>query len=93
MVLLHKSLADIRPNGPKRAEPNQHPALPPPARMKFTLNPFKLLTMLAGPQLAGKMGALCVLLICIVLGVIMLPQILGNVASAKLDSELDITDD
>ena len=78
MVLLHKSLADIRPNGPKRSEPNQHPYLPPPARMKFTLNPCVAVYSLLGPKLCRQLGCVLCIVLAVLLAYYMIPVILGD---------------
>lgn len=55
------------------------PYLPPPVgRIAFSLNPFKMLSQLVGPEFLAKLyGILCVLLCCALL-IAMLPMIVSN---------------
>jgi hypothetical protein len=53
---MHCSLASERPCGKGRDEPNQHPKLAEPARIKFNpLRPCSMLYMLVGPSLFAKL--------------------------------------
>ena len=61
--------ADLHPVGKGRDEPNMNPFLPPPVgRLKFTLNPLKMLNQLTGPKFRKK----CYFIICMVCLVIYL---------------------
>ena len=51
--LLPKALAEERPVGKGRDEPNQFPALEEPEREKFSLNPFTTLATLVGEMKGG----------------------------------------
>ena len=54
--------ADLHPVGKGRDEPNMNPYLPPPVgRVKFSLNPFKMLNQLTGPKFRKK----CYCIVCI----------------------------
>jgi len=54
--------SDLHPVGKGREEPNMNPYLPPPVgRIKFTLNPFKMLNQLTGPKFRKK----CYKLVCL----------------------------
>ena len=56
--------AEAVPVGAGRAEPNHSPFCPPPqGRLKFTLNPFSVLSQLAGPALYRKIMCCCCLII------------------------------
>ena len=55
--------ADMHPVGKGRDEPNMNPYLPPPVgRIKFSLNPFKMLNQLTGPKFRKK----CYCIICMI---------------------------
>lgn len=80
MELLPKALADERPAGRGREEPNQFPTLPEPVgRAQLSLNPYTMLVQLVGPNFASKMTALLLAVGCCVLLVIMVPLILSNI--------------
>ena len=80
MELLPKALADERPAGRGREEPNQFPTLPEPVgRAQLSLNPYTMLVQLVGPTFASKMTALLLAVGCCLLLVIMVPLILSNI--------------
>lgn len=55
--------AELNPVGKGRDEPNMNPYLPPPVgRIKFTLNPFKMLNQLSGPKFRKK----CYWIVCMI---------------------------
>ena len=61
LEVLPQWYADLHPVGKGRSEPNMNPYLPPPVgRIKFTLNPFKMLNQFTGPKFRKK----CYCLIC-----------------------------
>ena len=61
--VMPKWYADLHPVGKGRDEPNMNPYLPPPVgRIKFTLNPFKMLNQLTGPKFRKK----CYCIICMI---------------------------
>jgi hypothetical protein len=77
-----KAMAKNLEVGSGRTEPNNSPYLPPPVgRISFTLNPFKMLAQLVGPEFLAKIyGILCVM-VCCVLCIMMLPMLLSNFIS------------
>ena len=77
--LLPKALAEERPVGKGRDEPNQFPALEEPEREKFSLNPFTTLATLVGPAFAAKLWAAVLAVVCCFLVVLMFPLILSNI--------------
>ena len=80
MELLPKVLADERPVGKGREEPNQFPKLPEPTgRAELSLNPYKMLVQLIGPDLTSKLLALLLAAGACVLLCIMIPLILSNI--------------
>ena len=55
--------SELHPVGKGREEPNINPYLPPPVgRIKFTLNPFKMLNQLTGPKFRKK----CYKIVCLI---------------------------
>ena len=61
LEVLPQWYADLHPVGVGRGEPNMNPYLPPPVgRIKFTLNPIKMLNQFTGPKFRKK----CYCLIC-----------------------------
>ena len=69
--------------GAARQEPNNSPYLPPPVgRIQFTLNPFKMLAQLVGPEFLAKIYGIACVLICCTLCIMMLPMLLSNFTSA-----------
>jgi hypothetical protein len=91
MELLPKVLADERPVGKGREEPNQFPALPEPeGRMQLSLNPLAMLASLVGPAFATKL-LFCILLVgCCVLVAMMVPLILSNVIAHATESAIGL---
>jgi len=66
-------------------EPNHSPYLPQPVgRISFSLNPFKMLAQLVGPELRRKIYLACCCLICLALCVALFPLIFSNVVSALI---------
>ena len=62
LEIVPKWYAELHPVGKGREEPNMNPYLPPPVgRIKFTMNPFKLLNQLTGPKFRKK----CYCIVCI----------------------------
>jgi len=87
IALMEKSIADARPVGDERKEPNRDPELPPPDRVRWSLlHPFDMLLDILGPDLFRKFkAALCVLCCLSVTFTILYfvgPLILGNVLGA-----------
>jgi len=81
--------AERLPAGKGRREPNTNPTLPKPVgRLKFTLNPFKMLSRLVGPKYCKKLMGYCCCLFCVVLTVLlvyyMTPVVFGNVITAPI---------
>ena len=91
MELLPKVLADERPVGKGREEPNQFPTLPEPeGRMQLSLNPLAMLASLVGPAFATKL-LFCILLVgCCVLVAMMIPLILSNVIAHATESAIGL---
>ena len=80
MELLPKALADERPVGKGREEPNQFPKLPEPVgRAQLSLNPFTMLVQLVGPSFAANLAAFVLAVGCCILVVMMVPLILSNI--------------
>ena len=68
--------------GKARTEPNMEPYLPPPVgRIQFSLNPFKMLAQLVGPEFLRKIYGLLCCMICCTLCIFMLPMVLSNFTS------------
>ena len=68
--------ADLHPVGKGRDQPNQNPYLPPPVgRIKFTLNPFKMLNQFTGPKFRKKCYIIVCSICCIVYLIFMVPYI------------------
>jgi hypothetical protein len=87
IALMEKSIADARPVGDERKEPNRDPQLPPPDRVRWSLlHPFDMLLDILGPDLFRKFkAALCVICCLSVTFTILYfvgPLILGNVLGA-----------
>jgi hypothetical protein len=81
--ILPKDIADKMPVGEARQEPNNGPHLPPPVgRIQFSLNPFKMLAQLVGPEFLAKIYGIACVLICCGLCILMLPMLLSNFTSA-----------
>lgn len=80
--VMPKEVAKKREVGTGRENPNMEPYLPPPVgRIEFSLNPFKMLAQLVGPEFLAKLyGILCVL-ICCTLCILMAPMLLSNFSS------------
>ena len=71
------------PAGSGRKEPNQNPTLPPPVgRLKFSVNPLKMLYSLIGPKYWSRMVRCFCCAFCIVVLVLLIyyvvPVVLGN---------------
>jgi len=77
--LFPQERADACRNGEGRDSPNIAPWLPPPVgRLKFTLNPCKMLNQLVGPAFRRKMWcAICCILYCVILG-FSIPSAVGS---------------
>ena len=61
--ILPEWYSELHPAGKGREEPNMNPYLPPPVgRIKFTLNPFKMLNQLTGPKFRKK----CYKIVCLI---------------------------
>jgi hypothetical protein len=82
--LLPAELAAKRPAGDGRSDPNQNPSLPEPDRMSLLAlaSPLGALKRLVGPEAVKFLicGACCVMV------AMMLPLILSNVISHKIDA-------
>merc|ERR1712050_16957 len=77
--------------GDGRNEPNNSPYLPPPVgRISFSLNPFKMLAQLVGPEFLAKIYGILCLLICCTLFIFMLPMLLSNFSSTIMMKMLGI---
>ena len=77
------------PAGRGRGEPNTNPTLPKPVgRLKFSLNPFRMLARLIGPKYCRRLQRLCCGTICLVVAVLliyyMLPVIMSNIITAPI---------
>ena len=68
--------ADLHPVGKGRDEPNMNPYLPPPVgRVKFSLNPFKMLNQLTGPKFRKKCYFIVCMICLVVYLIFMIPYI------------------
>lgn len=75
-------IAKKREVGKGRENPNMEPYLPPPVgRIQFSLNPFKMLAQLVGPEFLRKIYGLLCCMICCTLCIFMLPMVLSNFTS------------
>ena len=62
--------ASNNPKGTGRSEPNHTPYCPPPSgRLKFSLNPFSMLSQLLGPSCFYKLMCFCC---CVIFALIMI---------------------
>ena len=69
--------ADLHPVGKGRDEPNMNPYLPPPVgRIKFTLNPIKLLNQFTGPKFRNKCYKIVGIICCIIYLAFLIPFII-----------------
>ena len=67
--LLPLDFADKNINGKGREAPNNFPVLDPPkGRLSFSLNPFTMLKMILGPEVANKCCCCLCTIILIVVG-------------------------
>ncbi len=77
-----QDLAEQSKVGDARSDPNQNPYLPPPVgRISFTLNPFKMLAQLVGPELRRKIYCCCCMMICCALCLALFPLVFSNLVS------------
>ena len=85
--VLPKVEAEKNKVGEAQSEPNVNPFLPQPeGRMTLSLNPFKMIAQLIGPQFR-RMGYTIILTICcIALCVMMAPLLLSNLFSSIIMS-------
>ena len=77
------------PAGKGRSEPNKNPTLPKPVgRLKFSINPFRMLFRLLGPKYCAKLGKTCCCAICIVISVLicyyMVPVVFANIITSPI---------
>ena len=87
--LVPVAFVDGLPAGKGRGEPNRNPTLPKPVgRLKFSLNPFKMLSQMIGPKYCGKLARGCCCLLCLVITVLMIyymvPVVFGNIITAPI---------
>jgi len=85
------AVAKSKEVGDGRENPNMEPYLPPPVgRIEFSLNPFKMLAQLVGPEFLAKIYGILCLLICCTLFIFMLPMLLSNFSSTIMMKMLGI---
>lgn len=85
LTILPKELADANKVGDARSEPNHSPFCPPPVgRLKFTLNPFKMLSQLVGPAVLRKIYCLICCAICCTLCIMMAPMIISGMINEAI---------
>ena len=73
--------ADLHQVGKGRDEPNMNPYLPPPVgRIKFTLNPFKMLNQFTGPKFRKKLYYIICMICLIAYLIFLVPYIIYFVA-------------
>ena len=82
-------LAEAKPCGHGRSEPNSFPKCPPPTgRISLSLNPFKMTEQLIGKELSRKLCGMCCCCTCCLLFAyilfMMLPALLGDALTGKL---------
>jgi len=87
LALMEQQVADARPVGDERKEPNRDPQLPAPDRVRWSLlHPFDMLLDILGPDLYRKLkAAMCVLCCLSIIATILYfvgPLVLGNVLGA-----------
>ena len=79
------AMAKKKPLGLARENPNMEPYLPAPVgRIEFSLNPFKMLAQLVGPEFLAKIYGIICLLLCCTLCIFMAPMILSNIGSTLM---------
>ena len=77
--ILSKKDAELNPVGEAQSEPNCNPFLPKPfGRIEFSLNPFKMLSQLIGPEMRRKLMCYCFCALCCALCVMMAPMVISN---------------
>ena len=85
MELLPEELADIRPAGKGRDEPNLHPVLPAPQREVISLlSPISTLRTIFGDEAFGKLSSVLCCFFCVFLCSISLPMLISNLAADVL---------
>ena len=89
LELLPKSLAEQRPAGKGRDEPNAHPMLPEPeGRVELSLlSPLATFKALVGSKLYSQ---ICSMMLCVVLGVccwFMVPLVFSEVVANAINGE------
>ena len=73
--------ADLHQVGKGRDEPNMNPYLPPPVgRIKFTLNPFKMLNQFTGPKFRKKLYYIICMICLIAYLIFLVPYIIYFIA-------------
>lgn len=66
--VMPQAAADAAPAGYGRSEPNANPVLPKPTgRLKFSMNPFYMMTELMGPSICFTVCVCCICIISVLL--------------------------
>jgi len=86
LQLIPKAQAEKIQAGDGRSEPNKNPVMPKPVgRLRFTLNPFSIISQLVGPEICRKLQCiLCQILccaLCVLLAYYTVPVVFGNIVS------------
>ena len=86
LEIVPKWYADLHPVGKGREEPNMNPYLPPPVgRIKFTMNPFKMLNQLTGPKFRKKCYCFVCLTCLIIYLMFLIPYVIYFIAGEVLN--------
>ena len=86
LEIVPKWYAELHPVGKGRDEPNMNPYLPPPVgRIKFTMNPFKLLNQLTGPKFRKKCYCIICITCLIVYLIILIPYLVYFIAGEVIN--------
>jgi Ca2+-dependent lipid-binding protein len=86
LEIVPKWYAELHPVGKGREEPNMNPYLPPPVgRIKFTMNPFKLLNQLTGPKFRKKCYCIVCITCLIIYLIILIPYVIYFIAGEVIN--------
>ena len=86
LEIVPKWYAELHPVGKGREEPNMNPYLPPPVgRIKFTLNPFKILNQLTGPKFRKKFYCIICVGCLIIYLIFLIPYVIYFISGEVLN--------
>ena len=80
-----KTIQEKSPQGVGRAEPNNDPLCPEPeGRLKVSYNPIEMIQQFVSPDLLRKIMIGAAASVCVLLCLMMLPQIIANLITKLL---------